>query len=567
MDENKFQKLFYFEGALSFANITLLTGAFMIAFALEIGANNFQIGLISAIPLFANLIQIISAFILDKTGTRKWTAVISLFIGRSVWIFVVLIAFGIFDFKNKILVLMIVLIISSLFNSVGNLALLSWMKVLVNFRQLARFWGKRNIFASVSGILLYVAGSFIIDRYVGLTIFGYIFLFALFIGIVGLVLILLIPEKKTKIKAINSKKFFRRMKMPLIDKNFRPFLIFGIMQGFAFNLASPFFVVFMLKELNLSFFMISIFLVIDTIGRIYGLNLWRKIIDKYGAKPVITITLTISSFVPLMFVFILKSYYYLIPIIFIISSVSYAGLDIALGQAMFRSAPRKYNAYYISTFSSLNGISSALGPIIGGLIAMYISTNHIDLFSPLKWVFIISFVIRISLLNLSKNIHEPAAKEVDDIIDRLKTLRFASFLVNIYSIANYSSKMVLVPQKQLFILQRKAAHRLKKDISSTVTLMGQISESLGKITVNNIKKYQETITQFQISLSENIKNMFYVKGTNFEYIPKNVLSKMNSLSKTIETKSSSVAVKEAKKTGEIIENFEDKLDKEYIDGL
>ena len=70
----------YLEGAFSFANFTLLNGIFLIGFALSLGANNLQLGILLAIPLFANLLQLVSAFILDMTGTKKYTALVNLFL-------------------------------------------------------------------------------------------------------------------------------------------------------------------------------------------------------------------------------------------------------------------------------------------------------------------------------------------------------------------------------------------------------------------------------------------------------------------------------------------------------
>src|SRR3989344_6762280 len=91
---------FFLEGGLSFANFTLLNGVFLIGFALTLGASELQIGILMSIPLLANLLQITSAFILERTGTRKWTAVVSLLISRVLWIFIVFAIFGVITFPH-----------------------------------------------------------------------------------------------------------------------------------------------------------------------------------------------------------------------------------------------------------------------------------------------------------------------------------------------------------------------------------------------------------------------------------------------------------------------------------
>ncbi|MBI2650852.1 MFS transporter [Candidatus Woesearchaeota archaeon] len=453
----------YMEGGFSYANFTLLNGAFLIGFALALGANNLELGIILAIPLFTNLLQLFSAFMLEVTGTKKKTAILSLFFGRALWILIVLMAFELFGNGKNIFLLMAILLLSSLFSSIGNLALLSWMKDIVPLERLARFFGKRNMYATASGIFAYLLGSYMLDKYRSLKTYGYLFFFALIFGLIALLYLINIPDSRKKIKAISPKKFFERLSKPLNDKNFKQFLRFGLLWGFAINVASPFFLVYMLKDLSLGFFVVSLFLIIDALARIYGLGVWRKIADSFGAKPLLVISTTVTSAVPLAFLFIDKGNYFLIMPIFIVAAISYASVDISLGQLLFKSAPKKYDAYYLAAFSSLTGLASSFGPIFGGIIASLIGNGFsVNFFPPLKYVFLASFILRVMCIPLVSKLYEPEAKNVNDTLDRMKTLKTVSFFVSIYSFTSYASKIVLIPQKQFFILQRKLKKRKTK---------------------------------------------------------------------------------------------------------
>ncbi len=556
----------YAEGALSFANTTLLNGIFLVGFGLALGANNLQLGILLAIPLFTNLLQLVSAFILEATGTKKGTTLVSLFFGRFLCLITVLIAFGLVK-ENPILLFTIVLIISNMFIAIGNLSLLSWFKDLVPIRRLTRFLGKRNMYASAGGIVAYLAGSYAIDRFPGIRTYGFLFLFATIIGLIGLLHLKSIPEKKRKIKAINPKIFLKRLSLPFKDANFRPLLYFGLPWAFSINLAAPFFLVFMLDDLSLSLFLVSGFLVIDRLAKIYGLNLWRKIADKFGARPTLTISATVTGFVPLAMFFVNKNNYLLIPLIFIISAISYAGVDIAISQVLFKSAPRKYDAYYLSSFSSLTGISSALGPIIGGFIAILIKNNQnipfMDILSPLKYIFLLSFILRVSCIPLIAGIHEKRAREVNDIIERMKELKFASFFINIYSFAEYTSKIVLVPQKQLFILQRKTIFRMRKDLRDVRAFLPKIASSLNNITMKNIQYYKARIRGQEQVLEKQVEKLEYAEGSKFAKISQQALSKMQSLESSFETESKTKATQKAKEVKKAVEGYEEKLDNAY----
>jgi MFS family permease len=555
----------YLEGAFSFANFTLLNGVFLIGFALSLGANNLQLGILLAIPLFANLLQVISAFILDITGTKKYTTLVSLFFGRTLWVIIILVAFGFIAKENTIYLLMIILLLSSIFTAIGNLSLLSWMKDIVPLRKLASFWGKRNIYATTSGIAVYLIGSYVLDKYQFIEVYGYIFLFALIIGFIGLVYLMKIPDDKEKIKAIDPKKFLRRLGIPLEDPNFKPLLHFGLYWGFAINFASPFFLVFMIDDLSLSFFIISLFLVVDAIARIYGLSIWRKIADSFGAKPLLIVAATITSTFPLAFMLINSKNYFLIAPLFLISAFSYAAVDITLAQILFKSAPRKHDAYYLSTFLSLTGLTSALGPIAGGFLAFIIKNNHqlpfMDLLSPLKYVFLLSFILRVLALPLILRIHEPKARNVKDVIEKMKTLRFVSFFVDVYSFADYTSKIVLIPQKQFFILQRKTTERARTDLIKIRGIISKTTITLNKAYIGQVSNYKNNIIKLKNSLISSINRLDYIKGGELKDIPRDAISKIESLESSMEDKTNKFVKKEIMSAKTMFKKYEEKLDK------
>jgi hypothetical protein len=423
------------------------------------------------------------------------------------------------------------------------------------------------MYASGAGIIVYILGSYIIDKYEGIGIYGNLFLFSLIIGILGLFYLIRIPERKQEIKAINPRKFIRRLCLPFKDKNFRPLLYFGLLSGFAINLSAPFFLVFMIDDLSLSFFIISIFLVIHAISRIYGLNLWRHFIDKFGAKPLLIVSTTVTTLIPLGFVFINNKNYFLIALILALSAVSYAAIDISLGKILFQSAPRKYDAYYLSTFTALTGLMSALGPIMGGLLAFLIKNNtqipFINILSPLKYVFIISFIVRTLSIPLASKIYEPKAKDVNDIIERMKTLKFTSFFVNIYNFADYASKIVLVPQKQFFILQRKTIERAKRDLTNILPVFSKISTSLNKTYKKVTPHGEKRIIELTETLTKKIDKLDYAKGGQLQKISQRVLSKMESLESSMEKDNKREIKQKVRSIQKSIETSKEKLDKTY----
>lgn len=474
-------KLFYIESALSFATFTLMNGIFLIGIALLFGANTFQIGLLAAIPLFSNVFQVISSYLIERTGNRKSIAMYSLFGARLVWIVVVMIAIGVLKTENKIGWLILIVLISSILTSIGNLSLISWMSKLVPENVLARFFSKRNIYSAIAGIAAYFFGALLIQAYHSQTMFALIFLLAMIIGLSSVPILRQIDFVRTEKTRKGFLKYLKEIRVPFKDENFRPFLRFIGFWSFSINFASPFFIVYMLDDLKLGFLMVAIFIIIDSLARIYGMRIWGGIGDKLGAKGILIFSATISSTIPLWFIFINKSNYLFIPLIFVISAFSYAAVDISLAQLLFKLCPRKNDSIYLTSFYGLIGICSALGPIVGGALAIIIS-NYIPLFGfpALAFIFGLSFLLRVSALPWIRHIKERDARDIHDVIENVKKLRFVSFVANFYSFADLISKFVLVPQEELRILQKKAYIHLKSNIVNSVKLSKNALKAIGR---------------------------------------------------------------------------------------
>src|SRR6478672_4413742 len=73
------------EGSLSNIHITVCAGAFLTGFALMLGAGDFELGLIAALPFLGQLFQFVGAYLEERLGERRPMTVISCGVSRSLW--------------------------------------------------------------------------------------------------------------------------------------------------------------------------------------------------------------------------------------------------------------------------------------------------------------------------------------------------------------------------------------------------------------------------------------------------------------------------------------------------
>src|SRR5581483_3784861 len=70
------------DGLAAEAMTALTGGAFLVAMALLMGANNFQIGLLAAMPTFTNTFQLLSIWLVRRYNNRRAIAVLCALLAR-----------------------------------------------------------------------------------------------------------------------------------------------------------------------------------------------------------------------------------------------------------------------------------------------------------------------------------------------------------------------------------------------------------------------------------------------------------------------------------------------------
>src|SRR3954471_21254171 len=103
------------DGIAAEAMTTLTGGSFLIAMALLMGASNFQIGLLAALPTFTNIFQLFSIWLVRRYNNRRAVSVISSLFAR---IPLLVIAIVILFFSYSINTVIVFLFFHYLFGSI-----------------------------------------------------------------------------------------------------------------------------------------------------------------------------------------------------------------------------------------------------------------------------------------------------------------------------------------------------------------------------------------------------------------------------------------------------------------
>ncbi|MFP4104956.1 MAG: MFS transporter [Phycisphaerae bacterium] len=384
-------KMLMYDGMCSQTMGVFTGGAFLVAFALLLGASNRTIGLFAAIGPFTQILQIPSIFLVDRLRRRKLLVVVASFLGRLAWVSVALLPW-IAPPESRIPLLIGSLALFFGLSAISGCAFNSWMRDLIPEKTMGTYFAKRMAISIALGAILSLLAGFGIDQAKRIMpeAMGYTILFLLGTGagILGSWFLARIPEPLMDHSA-EDKGLIRTLVQPFRDTNYRRLLFFLAAWNFAVNLAGPFFVVYMLKRLGLSMTWVLGLAVVSQLINVAFLRIWGKLADRFTNKSVLAVSGPLFMISILLWVFTTMPdrYFLTIPLLFLIHALggmSTAGVGLCAGNIAMKAAPRGEATSYLATNSLVSGMAATVAPILGGFLADWFSPKELRL--TLSWL-------------------------------------------------------------------------------------------------------------------------------------------------------------------------------------
>lgn len=487
------------EGSLSNVMGTLVGGAFLTGFALLLGAQDGHIGLLAAIPALLNLTQLFGSVLIRRFGSRRRLCLMAISMSRAMWLAILAIPFiflgnGFGDLRVWLLMSGIALV--SLFSSAAGVAWLSWITDLVPASMRGRFNGRRSMYAGIAAMIAGLAGGKLIEMLGGresISAFSALFAIGVVFGFLALVAMARISEP-LKDGLQQPSRFFSEIKEPFADKRFLSFSSFVVAWSFAVSIASPFFSVYMIRGLGISFSLIAAFGVVSSVATIVGMRLWGGVMDRIGPKPLLLLCAAFQATVPLWW--LSASEGNLAPIWFLhaLAGFASAGTGLANTGLLVQVTPSNNTAPYFGVHAALVGLAGAAAPLIGGAAGLWLAESRLLLgpfqLEGLRIIFFASALLRGVSLILLARVDAGARlepREMASVLRRIQSLVPAFGLnqavgvglaavenVNL-SIARGSTVMEQVVERQLQkgwqTLKRAqgVAHRVDQNIDDRLT--------------------------------------------------------------------------------------------------
>ncbi len=357
---------------------------FIVPFALALGANNGQVGALSALMNLASAAGLIPGARLEERSALRKRIVIftSGLLGRGLLLALAAVPW----FLGAPVVTYVAIALISLRALVNQLGYPAWSTLLADVVPKpirGRYFGARNIGLAIAALVFTPLAGVAIGRIGGVRGYQVAFLIAGLMGFLGTASFAQIPDPPATKRAKNPEPF-HPMVLLAAHPVFRKLTIIAFVWNLSLMIVGPFFSVFLVRDLGASPTQIGLLGAANAGVSMVGMRIFGRLNDRLGAVWVMRFTGLVIPAVPLLWA-LAPNPWVLIPVE-CLSGFIWAGYNLASFNLILGIAPEAQRARFVAIYQVSAFSAACIGPLIGSVIATFVG---------LRWLIVISAVGRL----------------------------------------------------------------------------------------------------------------------------------------------------------------------------
>jgi MFS family permease len=365
--------LLYCEVVFAMLHETWFSRPYLSGLAGELGVSVGIVTLLTALPWIGSIGQVLTAWWLSRAPSAKRYTWTMFAVGRSIWIFVLLLALvpGISKVQWMAATAAIACFAGICSNS-GAVSWLAWMQGVVPATRRGVFFGVRQRFWVLGIIAANLFGSFLIgwrrDGYY--TGYALLAVLAIVAGWISLGLLAIVPPSPhSSAVSFELKEFLK----PLRDRRFCVVLVLWSLLNGVVQIIGPFLPYFFTREIGVPMSRITLWIMLGNVGSLITVGFLGERIDRTGnALEVLRWMGLLLAFSPLLYVLPSKAtILWIAPPEHFLNGIANGGLKVASLSLLCAVAPEEGNSLYFCVFTAFTGLLGGLGTLAGGLLIKF----------------------------------------------------------------------------------------------------------------------------------------------------------------------------------------------------
>ena len=411
-------------GCLAAAYTQLTTSPATIAYIRSMGANEFHIGILGALPTLMLFMQFVAAVAVNHLQYRRhlwfWAALthrlLLLPTALGPWMFPGL--------SNEFWVWM--LLATTALNQgllhFSSPLWLSWMGDYLPHEGLSSYWGSRQLWMQITAALSLLGAAFLI-LHSGLSIevsYAVMTFIGTACGVADLLLFRKIfePPVQPRLRQVLSE--------PFRNREFRRYIGFMCFWNFAAMAGAPFISLYLLAEIGMDLYHVLLLWTISWVGGAMLSRTLGRWADSHGSQPVLVMCVALKSSNMLALLLVPHSpsiAFWILTPCFMLDAVLNAGILIANNGFMIKNSPTENRTMYIAATTAIAGMVGGVTSILAGAVMQTLSGQHWTIgswtFGNFQLMFITSIVLRWVGLVMTRYVQEPTARHTWDVVQEL----------------------------------------------------------------------------------------------------------------------------------------------------
>ncbi|MFN6464041.1 MAG: MFS transporter [Nostoc sp. DedVER02] len=376
-------KALTYESVFAAVLYSIIGGALLSNFLLELGAGPVEIGLLAAIPQMVNLLQPLGAYLVNRSTSFRWYFLCIFIPSRLLWL-ILLPAIWLVNSSHitghQVIELTLgILLVANIIEAFGRAPWLGWSAVLVPQRLRGRYFGFRNSILGLTNLVCVPLLGLAVSAWPGGTVQGYgaVLVLGIVLGLISVGSQFWMTDINPQLLKVGDSDTSQPQTQGIDfglfkDANFLKFVLYLSIWCFAVNISAPFFNLYLLDNLNIDISVVTVYHGLGTGANMLMLLLWGKLADRIGNRPLLLLVGVLVGVTPLLWLLVGSnqiSFWIWLPLLHVLAGATWAAIDLCTNNLMMGIAPLRYQSSYFAIAGAIAGITGAMGITVGGFLA------------------------------------------------------------------------------------------------------------------------------------------------------------------------------------------------------
>jgi len=340
-------------------------GAALTGWALHLGMSPKLIGMVGALPVVAQVLQLLGAFLTARFGHKR-TAICCIAISRQMFMPLALLPLLPLGAEGRRELLLVVAGAHHGLGIVANNAWNTWMGEMVPASLRGRYFGRRTAMCAVAGGVCGLAAGLALDRGQHVQAAGSVLqVLALVACVAGALSVACMSRQHVEISHPRAVSWALAVK-PLEDPRARRLVVYAVAWNGACGLSAPFFGLYLLRDLATGYALFAAQGAWVALMKIASASAFGRAIDRAGSRRVLVLCTGGLVLSPLAWIACTPGRLWPLAIEAALGGLLFGGQTVASFALPLQVAPPEERPFYLAAVAVAGGAAFAATSAIGG---------------------------------------------------------------------------------------------------------------------------------------------------------------------------------------------------------